>query len=128
MRGASALEQFLDTHPQPGARVFVIWEPVLDTDWAEPGIAVRSRLNDPRVQQFWDKQRVLSAAFGGPEHLGRLAQVREIRFGMDSVIWDAVAVYPPGTRWIENPPVARFLGAPVVDVAPQLAPYFVTPK
>ena len=69
-------------------RAFVVWEPVLPTDWSSPSIAPRSRLSDVRVTQFWDQGRVISHLMG--EHDRR------------SVVWDYIAVYPAGARWQDN--------------------------
>ena len=63
-------------------RAFVVWEPVLPTDWSSPSIAPRSRLSDVRVTQFWDKGRVISQLMA--EHDRR------------SVVWGYIAVYPAG--------------------------------
>jgi hypothetical protein len=87
-----------DVH-DPSVRVFVIWEPVLITDWHAPGAGAVRRIPDARVTQFWDARRTLSQA------------IRR-----DHVVWDYVAIYPPGVRWSAGFPAARFSGAPVVRV------------
>jgi hypothetical protein len=87
-----------DVH-DPNMRVFVVWEPVLVTDWHAPGAGAVARVPDGRVTQFWDPRRALSQA------------IRR-----DHVVWDYVAIYPPGVRWGEAFPAARFSGAPVVRV------------
>jgi hypothetical protein len=81
----------------PDLRVFVVWEPVLITDWHAPGAGAVGRIPDARVTQFWDPRRTLSQA---------------IRRGR--VVWDYVATYPPGVRWGDTFPEAQFSGAPVV--------------
>jgi hypothetical protein len=65
-------------------RVFVVWEPVLITDWHAPGAGAVGRIPDARVAQFWDPRHALSQA---------------IRRGR--VVWDYVAIYPAGVRWGE---------------------------
>src|SRR5215469_18690953 len=87
-------------------RVFVVWEPVLATDWASPSTAALARLSDSRITQFWDKHRLVSHSMG--EHDRR------------SVVWDYIAVYGAGSVWEESPPPALYHGNPVVkaiDVA-----------
>ena len=84
-------------------RVLVVWEPVLPTDWGQPSTATLARIRDPRVTQFWDRQRVISHSMG--EH------------DRKSVVWDYVAVYPAGAVWTERPPEAIYRGGPVVRVA-----------
>ena len=83
-------------------RVFVIWEPVLFSDWSSPSTATLGRISDIRATQFWDKGRLISHSMG--EH------------DRHSVVWDYVAVYPPGVIWEDGPPEALYHGGPVVRV------------
>jgi len=83
----------------PNLRVFVIWEPVLITDWHAPGTAAVERLPDTRVTQFWDSGRSLS---------------QSIRHGR--IVWDYVALFPAGVHWEAAYPPPQFSGAPVVRV------------
>ena len=91
-------------------RAFIVWEPVLPTDWATPSTSTLSRVRDARALQFWDRKRALSNVLGGPAHFARSAPVNRIEFHMRDVIWDFVAIYPPGS---DRP---SFTGAPVVQV------------
>ena len=110
MRGASAIQSVLEQVHNSGLRAFIVWEPVLPTDWAAPSTSTLSRVRDPRAIQFWDRGRLLSASLGGPERFPRSDPVNRIEFNMRGVIWDFVAIYPPGT---DRP---SFTGAPVVSV------------
>lgn len=83
-------------------RAFIIWEPVLLTDWSSPSTAALSRISDARATQFWDKGRLISHSMG--EHDRR------------SVMWDYIAVYAAGTVWQDGPPQALYRGGPVVRV------------
>jgi len=83
-------------------RAFVIWEPVLPTDWSSPSTAALRRIFDTRAAQFWDKSRLISRSMG--EHDRR------------SVVWDYIAVYPAGAEWNDSPPQALYHGNPVVRV------------
>ncbi len=83
----------------------MVWEPVLPTDWSSPPTAALRRISDPRVTQYWDKRRMISHELG--EHDRR------------SIVWDHVAVYPPGASWKDLPPKAVYEGGPVVYVAEQ---------
>jgi hypothetical protein len=83
-------------------RAFVVWEPVLPTDWFSPSSMTLNRLSDTRTAQFWDKGRLISHAMG--EH------------DRDSVIWDYIAIYAPGAVWQDAPPPALFHDGPVVRV------------
>ena len=100
MRGASALEALLESRPDSHLRVFVIWEPVLATDLSAPSTNALRRIHDPRVKQYWDRNRVLSHAMG--EH------------DRPSVVWDYIAVYKPSQIWVDAPPQPEFTGRPVV--------------
>jgi hypothetical protein len=83
-------------------RTFVIWEPVLPTDWSSPATAALRRISDARAAQFWDKGRLISRSMG--------------ERNLDSVVWDYIAVYEPGTLWENRPPQALYHGGPVVQV------------
>jgi len=82
-------------------RTFVIWEPVLPTDWSAPSTASLSRISDSRAVQFWDRGRLISHSMG--EH------------DRKSIVWDHVAVYPPGAVWDDSPPQPIYRGGPVVQ-------------
>jgi len=83
-------------------RAFVIWEPVLPTDWTSPSTATLRRISDTRAAQFWDKNRLVSHSMG--EH------------DRGSIVWDYIAVYPVGVLWEDMPPKAVYQGGPVVQV------------
>ncbi|HYL38676.1 MAG TPA: hypothetical protein VEV17_22350 [Bryobacteraceae bacterium] len=80
-------------------RTFVIWEPVLPTDQLSPSTASLRRISDTRAEQFWDRRRLISHSMG--EH------------DRDSIVWDYIAVYPPGEAWNDHPPLPLFHGGPV---------------
>jgi hypothetical protein len=103
--------------------VFVVWEPVLATDWRPPDSSALARLAGPRVAQFWDRPHRLSAAIreAGDD---RVLGARRIR---NSIVWDYVAVFSPGTRWEDRFPVPAYAGAPVLDVIGE-ARLFLSPE
>jgi hypothetical protein len=84
-------------------RAFVVWEPVLPTDWTAPSTWTLRRISDCRAAQFWDKRRLISHLMG--EHSRR------------SIVWDYIGVYPAGAVWIDHPPRALYDGGPVVKVS-----------
>jgi hypothetical protein len=98
--------------------VFVIWEPMLITDWRRPGASQTAFPSDPRAVHYWDIDHRLSALYGGREHLDALASVEKVGFAMRRVIWDAALVYPPGVMWGAR---ADLLVAPVVKYRDDLA-------
>jgi hypothetical protein len=83
-------------------RVFVVWEPVLPTDFTAPSTAALARIPDLRAAQYWDRERVLSRLLG--EHNRR------------SLVWDYIAVYAPGARWEDAPPKPVYSDRPVRNV------------
>jgi hypothetical protein len=83
-------------------RVFVIWEPVLPTDFVAPSTAALARIPDARAAQYWDGKRALSHLLG--EH------------NRSSVVWDYIAVYAPGTVWQDALPKPIYSDGPVRDV------------
>jgi hypothetical protein len=117
LRGASAVADALKARPMAGVRAFVVWEPVLPTDWGAPSPSLTSFVSDRRAAHFWDRKRRLSAAMGGPAAVSKLALESKIEFGMKDVIWDVAFVYPPGARWGDRATTAF---APVVDFAEEL--------
>lgn len=80
----------------------MVWEPVLVTDWAAPSTAVLRRIPDARASQYWDKERLISHSMG--------------ELDRRSLVWDYIAVYPPGAVWEDRPPEALYHGNPVVRV------------
>ena len=100
MQGASAIEDVLKEFPGKPVRAFVVWEPVLPTDWGAPSTAALNRISDGRVAQYWDKDRLVSKSMG--EH------------DRKSIVWDHIAVYAPGSTWNQQP--ALFADGPVVKV------------
>lgn len=101
MQGASATGQLLREINHQDVRVFVIWEPVLPTDFAAPSTAALARIPDARAAQYWDRERALSHLLG--------------EYNRSTVVWDYIAVYAPGTVWQDVPPKPIFSGSPVRD-------------
>ena len=99
MRGASATGELLREIDDKNIRVFVVWEPVLVTDFGPPSTAALARIPDTRAAQYWDRKRTLSHLLG--EH------------DRSSVVWDHIAVYAPGELWRDAPPTPAYSGDPV---------------
>ena len=78
--------------------MFVIWEPVLPTDLPAPSTMTLKRIADTRASQYWDKEHLASKSIGET----------------DGVVWDYVAVYPPGKLWEKGPPEPAYSLDPVV--------------
>ena len=105
----------MQENPAAPLRVFVVWEPVLPTDWVTPTTSVLARVPDRRAVQFWDpdhqlSQSILDAARADPNH--PLTRGREL----GDVAWDVVIVFPRGERWDGAFPSPAFGGNPVIKV------------
>jgi hypothetical protein len=102
LQGASATEQLLQETNGRNVRVFVVWEPVLATDFTAPSTAALARIPDARASQYWDRKRVLSHLLGERDR--------------STVVWDHIAVYPPGALWQDTLPNPVYSNSPVRDV------------
>jgi len=102
LQGASATGQLLREINGQDVRVFVIWEPVLPTDFVAPSTAALGRIPDARAAQYWDRKRALSHLLD--EH------------NRPSVVWDYIAVYAPRTLWQDAPPKPVYSDNLVRDV------------
>jgi hypothetical protein len=115
----------LAKHPNAAVRVFMVWEPILPTDFSAPTTSVLHRASDRRVQQHWDSEHVLA------DQMARDARPPQpkpdccVRSGN---LWDLAAVYPKGARWDDRMPTATFFNGPVVDVADSLEAALVAGK
>jgi hypothetical protein len=116
VRGASALNELLAEFPDARVQVQVVWEPVLKTDIAAPLTKVLGLLDDHRVSQYWDPNRVVS------EDLVRAVNAHPSRYRLEEALppgfiaWDAVAVFGTDARWESELPVPAYYGGPVAHV------------
>ena len=94
-------------------RVFVVWEPILSTDWSPPTTFALSRIPDVRVQQYWDPEHLIAKKLAADR---RAPQPAEDCCEQDGILWDLVAVYPKDATWNDRLPVALLFNGPVVDV------------
>ncbi|MBM3815016.1 MAG: hypothetical protein FJW20_25630 [Acidimicrobiia bacterium] len=99
--------------PDQRVKVFVVWEPILATDWMRPGKRALGRLTDPRVRQFWDPDHLAARQLARD---AKEPQPKEECCTRDGILWDLVAVYPPGAHWGETIPPAVFFNGPVVEM------------
>lgn len=94
-------------------RVFIVWEPVLDTDWDPPNPAALARVT---ARHFWDQKKVVAQA-AQPVLKRDLSRFEgKPRLITGDHVWDYVAVYPPGVQWGAEFPLPAASGAPIVDI------------
>ncbi len=103
----------LAKNPNAAVRVFMVWEPILPTDFGAPTTSVLSRASDPRVQQYWDRDRVLAKQMAADARAPQPEPECCVRSG---VLWDLAAVYPKGAVWEGQMPTATVFNGPVVDI------------
>lgn len=107
MRGSSAVEEILKQNQSADVHVLVVWEPMLPTDWARPSGRVQSRISDPRVVQFWDKDHLVAKEM-------RQQLPAHVCCQRNGIIWDFAAVYPNNVQWGSAP---VYFGGAVLDVS-----------
>ena len=105
-------------------RVFVVWEPILSTDWAPPTTFALGRIRDTRAQQYWDPDHLVAKTLAADR---RAPQPQEDCCEQSGILWDLIAVYPKGARWDERMPTAVLFNGPVVDVKGDIESRIVAP-
>lgn len=92
-------------------RVFVVWEPILPTDWSRPSRFVQRRIRDSRATQFWDKNHLVAKQLRAD-----LSESQAARRSHSKILWDVVAVFPKDAKWGSAP---IFFDGPVVRAEPE---------
>jgi hypothetical protein len=97
--------------------VFVVWEPILSTDWSAPSTFALHRIRDGRARQYWDPDHTVAKKLAADR---RPPQPEEECCEQSGILWDLVAVYPRGATWNDRMPTAVLFNGPVVDVKQDL--------
>jgi hypothetical protein len=97
-----------------GLTVFVIWEPILFSDWGRPTRAVLARISDSRALQYWDKDHAVAQQLDTQLSARQPSCCRR-----NGVLWDVVALYPNGAQWGGLEPV--YIDGPVAKVKARIA-------
>jgi hypothetical protein len=119
LRGASAIEQILDRLAGKKLRVFVVWEPMLPTDWGKPKSGTLARVSDSRAAQFWD-----------PDHLVAREIIRDDPPASvlpkpnccedGGIYWDMAIIYPPNAVWTAKSPTPLYRNGAVYQVVSEV--------
>lgn len=93
--------------------MLVVWEPILATDWAPPTRMTLSRLPDPRVIQFWDRNHLVSGELRRSltAHSGAGAPTCCENKGF---FWDMAMLFPADQTWRSTLPLPIFWEGPVI--------------
>ena len=110
------MDEIARAHRDRRTRIFVVWEPVLDTDVRPPRDEDMRRVTDSRTRHYWDPKTMLSNEFKRTL-AARSVEITGKRSLVDGeIVWDVIATFPPQSRWDDTLPVPSFLGGPVVDM------------
>ncbi len=102
--------------------MLVVWEPVLVTDLQPPSNRELQRVTDPRAQQFWDRNHVVSKAIRSSVVNGERVNSTVRGQGYRQVgqtLWDTVVIYKAQAGW-SNVAIPAYTGGPVVKIVPEL--------
>ena len=105
VRGSSALDRWLDGHPDVAG--FVVWEPVLAGDTAAPPASKRMR----HARNYWDASLSRSTAMQASGADPKCLSPGDAELG---VVWDAVFDYAPGAT------TPAFCGRTILRALPSL--------
>jgi hypothetical protein len=92
--------------PTDTLRVYVVWEPILPSDWQSPTNPVLSRIPDLRASQYWDKDHLIAKL------VRKYVPADEPNCcDKNGILWDLVALYPKHSVLKSTP---SFIAGPVV--------------
>ena len=109
------MERILKQTQAEPVRVFVVWEPMLPTDWYRPTRPTLKRVSDSRAVQFWDKDHLIAAQV--KQQLQRFHGSDPSCCENRGHLWDLAAVYPRDIKWgdaapgFDDGPVYRIVGS-----------------
>jgi hypothetical protein len=110
------VERILKQTQSDSVRVFVVWEPMLPTDWYRPTRPTLKRVSDTRAVQFWDKSHLIAAEL--KQQLQQFHGSHPRCCDDGGHLWDMAAIYLPGVKWGEAAPA--FDDGPVYRIAPEI--------
>ncbi len=97
LRGAQLVQEIFEENDSDKLYGAIVWTPMLETDDIDAANERDSQFSDPRVQQFWDQDRIVG------QYLSQTLKLNE------SIAWDVYLVYLPDHSWdAKLPPVTGF--------------------
>jgi hypothetical protein len=117
LQGAAEVQRILARNPGKPVTVLAVWNPILPTDWSQPGSRDRYRLTDARVAHFWDPHHTVTTAI---QQAGDAAHVAPDCCFKKGRWWDYAAVYPPDARWEGGSPRPAYVGGVIAEVTPEI--------
>ncbi|TAN33916.1 hypothetical protein EPN29_04595 [bacterium] len=99
----------LERYPSSVVRVYVVWFDTLPAD--SRGLVDRKVLNDPRVANYYDPNRVVGSWFA--KHTGG-----------GGIVWDAYFLYGADASWSDEPGPLVSSGGTVIGSSGDLAAAF----
>ena len=93
--------------------MFVVWEPILPSDFMPPVTHVLRRISDPRAAHYWDREHVLAKRLARD---ARKPQPEPQCCTNDGILLDIGAVYPVGATWEALLPPAVVFDGPVTRI------------
>ena len=116
MLGASWLRtHVLDAHPNAKLAVLAVWLPMLAGD--SRSAWDNNVLDDPRVREFWDGERI-SGSWFADKQLGGLGRP-------GSIVWDAYYAFPANSTWTTEPTNLVAAGSDIIDNTSHLDEQFI---
>jgi hypothetical protein len=100
----------LQKHPSSSVRVYVVWFNMLAGDSRD--LVDRRVLNDPRVTNFYDPNKLVGSWFAKHSDQG------------DGIVWDAYFLYGPDASWQAEPGPLLSTGGSVISSTSDLASAF----
>jgi len=99
----------LEKYPSSQVRVDVVWFNILPGDSRD--LIDRKVLNDPRVANYYDPNRLVGSWFATHP-------------GGGGIVWDAYFLYGPGASWDDEPGPLASSGGTVIGSSEDLAAAF----
>jgi hypothetical protein len=96
-------------------RVLMVWVHATTTDKLVPDTKTLGLIHDPRVEQFWDPDRLMSKTMVRELPHDLAWSMADTTGGAPPFIWDIALVYGAHARWGDRFPAPSYFATPVPD-------------